>query len=121
MKLLLALAPTICLVVFGQLVTRWRVVALQTLNQSESGLSRLSTYLADPWIVLAYAAVFASSITWIFVIERYPLSLAFPLHIGLTVFIVTLSSTLLFNEPLTPQRIVAIVLIIAGVIIANHS
>ncbi len=121
MKLLLTLAPTICLVVFGQLVTRWRVVALHATNQSESGLSRLWTYITDPWIVVAYAGVFASSLTWMFVIERFPLSLAFPLHVGLTVLTVTVASALLFNEALTPQRILAIALILTGVVVATRS
>jgi len=121
MKLLLALTPTIFLVVFGQLVTRWRVGALQVVNGSEPTFSRLWSYMTDPWIVLAYAAVFASSATWMFVIERYPLSLAFPLHIGLTVLVVTVASAWLFGETLSLQRIVAIVLILAGVIVANRS
>ena len=81
MKILLEVLPTVLLVVCGQLLIKWRV---QLMAGSEHYVvdraSRMSIYLTDPYIILAYLAALASSITWIFVVERHPLSLAFPLY-----------------------------------------
>ena len=59
--------------------------------------------------------------TWMFVVESYPLSLAFPLHIGLTVMAVVVGGIYLFGEPITAPRIVAVCLIVAGIAIGSRS
>jgi multidrug transporter EmrE-like cation transporter len=122
MRLLLYLLPTITLVVYGQLVVKWRVAHLGArMLEAQDMPARLMVYLSDPLILSAYVAVFASSVTWMFVIEKYPLSLAFPIHIGLTVFAVLLGGMLLFGEEVTAQRVVAILLILAGVAIGSRT
>jgi multidrug transporter EmrE-like cation transporter len=81
----------------------------------------LLTYLSDPYILSAYIAALASSMTWMFVVESYPVSLAFPLHIGLTVMAVVLGGIYLFGEPITAPRILAVALILAGIVIGSRS
>lgn len=123
MKLLLAMSPTILLVVYSQLATKWRVVnmAAESSAPSVDGVSRIIIYLRDPFIVSAYLASFLASIAWIFVVEKYELSNAFPLYIGLIVLLVTVGSTLLFKETINPQRMVSILLIICGVALGSKS
>lgn len=122
MRLILAILPTILLVVYGQLIIKWRVAALSGVAHSASGpLDRLAVYLMDPYILSAYAAALGGSMTWMFVVESYPVSLAFPLHIGLTVALVVLGGIWLFGEPITPARILAIALILTGVAIGSRS
>jgi multidrug transporter EmrE-like cation transporter len=121
-RLILAILPTMLLVVYGQLIIKWRVVALSNpVNPADGPLDRLVSYLGDPYILSAYAAALASSMTWMFVIENYPISLAFPLHIGLTVLAVVLGGIYLFGEPITPSRILAVSLILAGIAIGSRS
>jgi multidrug transporter EmrE-like cation transporter len=55
------------------------------------------------------------------VVERYPVSLAFPLHIGLSVMAVVIGGIYLFGEPITLSRILAVVLILAGIAIGSRS
>jgi multidrug transporter EmrE-like cation transporter len=122
MRLILAILPTMLLVVYGQLIIKWRVGALADAAPPAAGsLGRLASYLADPYILSAYLAALASSITWMFVVESYPVSLAFPLHIGLTVVAVVVGGIYLFGEPITAPRIVAVCLILAGIAIGSRS
>jgi multidrug transporter EmrE-like cation transporter len=122
MKLLLALLPTVVLVVYGQLVTKWRVAHLFDPLQNTSGrMDRLFVYLNDPYILSAYAAALAASVAWMFVIERHALSLAFPLYIGITVLSVVLGGVLLFGEQMNAMRTIAILLIVTGVALGSQS
>jgi multidrug transporter EmrE-like cation transporter len=122
MKLILYLLPTILLVVYGQLLVKWRIGMLSEAAAAASGpLGRLALYLGDPYILSAYAAALGSSATWMFVVESYPVSLAFPLHIGLTVVAVVLGGVWLFGEPLTLSRGLAVFLIVAGIAIGTRS
>lgn len=120
MRLLLVMLPTLALVVFSQLTSKWRVQLLKG-DMSDSGAGRLMTYLTDWWIWAAYAAAFIAGILWLPVVERYAISLAFPVYIGLSVLFVTLGGVVLFGEALRPPQVGAIVLIIAGVALAVRS
>ena len=122
MRLILAILPTMLLVVLGQLLMKWRLGVLGPVAQSTSGpLARVLLYLTDPYVLGAYVAAFASSITWMFVLESHPVSLAFPLHIGLTVMAVVVGGIYLFGEPLAGPRIVAVCLIVTGIAIGSRS
>jgi len=122
MKLVLSILPTMFLVVLGQLVIKWRVNLLSAVAPPASApWERLGLYLSDPYILGAYVAALASSVTWMFVVERYAVSLAFPLYIGLTVMSVVLGGIYFFGEPATPWRILAIVLILAGVAVGSRA
>jgi multidrug transporter EmrE-like cation transporter len=122
MKMLFAMSPTILLVVYGQLVTKWRIGLLSdAMPGSPDHLARLFIYLKDPYILSSYAAALAGSVAWMFVVERYSISIAFPIYVGITVFAVAIGGCLLFDEPLTSSRLVAILLIVAGVTIGSRS
>lgn len=122
MKLLFAMAPTILLVVYSQLVTKWRVQLLAGNAAADGGrVSRAIGYLADPYVLSAYVAALAGSVAWMFVVERYAISVAFPLYIGLTVMFVVIGGMLFFGEQLTTMRVLAIVFILVGVAIGMRS
>lgn len=114
--------PTIFLVVYGQLVIKWRVEQIsRSLPDSGSKLSGLVSYLTDPYIVSAYAAALGGSIAWIFVVERYDLSQAFPIYVGLTIALVALGGVFMFDEALSLQRMLSILLILAGVVVGSRA
>ena len=122
MKLLLAMLPTIVLVVYSQLVSKWRIETLAaSLPTSADRWSRLMHYLLDPYVVSGYLAALAGSFAWVVVVERFDLSLAFPVYVGLTVATVALASMVLFGDVLTWQRVLSIVLILAGVALGSRS
>lgn len=122
MKLLLHMAPTVFFVVFSQLITKWRVSSLlQAMDDSRGRLDRFQIYLKDPWILSAYLASFLASAAWMFVVEKYDISLAFPIYIGLIVFLVTIGGVLFFNESWTALRILSVALILTGVVIGSRT
>ena len=122
MKMLIAIMPTVLLVVFGQLVTKWRVQLLGSLPDGDGDrLSRVVVYLTDPYIIAAYVAALLGSVAWMFVVERYAISVVFPLYIGLTVLLVVLGGVVIFGEQMSMTRVLAILLIFAGVAIGARS
>lgn len=122
MKLLLAMSPTIFLVVYGQLITKWRVGAIaEGLPDGAGHWHRLFSYLMDPFILSAYVAALGGSIAWMFVVERFDLSLAFPIYVGLTIASVALVGVILFGEALSWRRVFSISLILAGVVIGSRA
>lgn len=122
MKLLLAMSPTILLVVYSQLITKWRVQLLGGAAPAEGGRwGRAVAYLSDPYVISAYVAALVGSIAWMFVVERYAISVAFPIYIGLTVMFVMVGGMLVFGEEVTAMRVLAIVFILVGVAIGSRS
>ena len=122
MKMLIAIMPTVLLVVFGQLVTKWRVQLLGSVPDGDGDrLSRVVVYLTDPYIIAAYVAALLGSVAWMFVVERYAISVVFPLYIGLTVLLVVLGGVVIFGEHMSMTRVLAILLILAGVAIGARS
>ncbi len=122
MKMLLAMFPTIVFIVYGQLIIKWRVQSLPAAGDEMAGrFARLTGYLADPYIISAYLAALAGSVAWMFVLERYAVSLAFPLYVGSTIVIVAIGGAALFGEPVTGARAVSILLILAGVAIGSRA
>lgn len=122
MKMILAMSPTILLVVYGQLITKWRISVLaERLEDVDGSIVRLFEYIKDPYIASSYIAALLGSAAWMFVVERYAISIAFPIYVGLTVLAVAIGGCLLFSEAITPMRGLAIALIVAGVAIGSRS
>lgn len=116
MSLLLAMTPSVLLVLYGQLMLKWRIAHLTEIGALGSSSSdRVLAYLQDPLILSGYCSAFMSSVAWMLVIDRYPLNQAFPVYIGLTLCLVMVGSGVLLGETITPMRVVAIALIVAGV------
>jgi hypothetical protein len=107
-----AMSSTIFLVIYGQLVTKWRDTALSdSLGHASRKWERLFVYFSDPLILSTYTAALGGSIIWIFVVERYDVAIAFPAHVGLIV----LSGALVLGE----LRALGIFLIVLGVAIVS--
>jgi len=122
MKLIFAMSPTILMVVYAQLITKWRIGALSALFlDAPDKLSRLMIYLKDPLILSTYFAALGGSAAWIFVIERYDIAIAFPIYVGLTVLAMAICGTLLFGEHIGTVRAFGIIMIVAGVALVSRS
>lgn len=116
------MTPTILLVVYGQLVTKWRVTALSdSLGHASGKWERLFVYFTDPLILSTYAAALGGSIAWIFVVERYEVGIAFPVYVGLTVLSVALIGALVLGEQINALRAAGILLIVLGVAVVSRA
>ena len=122
MKLLLAVLPTIFFTSYSQLMIRWRITTIAASAVPSAGVpTRALSYLADPYILSAYACSLLSSVAWFFVVEKYPVSVAFPFYIGVLFAVVTLCSALLLRETITLQHIVGLSLILVGIIVVSRA
>jgi multidrug transporter EmrE-like cation transporter len=122
MKLLLAVLPTIILAAYSQLISKWRVTVLAASSEvPASALARVFQYLTDPYIISSYAFALLSSIAWLYVLEKYPVSSAFPVYIGVLFAVVVIGSALLLKEHVSLQHVAGLALILAGVIVVSRA
>lgn len=75
---------------------------------------------ANPYIVAGMFCYVASVAVWLLVLSRAAVSYAYPL-ISLGYITTSLAAWLLFNEPLSPTRILGILVIMAGVFLITRT
>ena len=113
------LVATIALTVYGQHVTKWRVDAVARLPSGHRArLAFLARLLLDRWIFSGMVAVALAGLTWFAALSALDLSVAYPFVAASFVLVLPLSS-LLFGEPMTRQKIVGLILICGGLVVAN--
>jgi len=111
---------TIALTVYGQLIIKWQVGLAGELPELHAErLSYLIRVLSNPWILSGFIAAFLASVTWIGAISKLPLSYAYP-FVSSAFVVVMLSSGFLFNETITPPKIIGMVCIVAGIAISSY-
>ena len=122
MKLLIAVLPTILLTAYSQLMIKWRVGALViTTAHSMGAAQRALVYLLDPFVISAYVLSLLSSVAWFFVAEKHPVSIAFPVYVGLLFVIVTIGGALLLKEAVSTQSLLGLALILVGVAVVSQA
>jgi multidrug transporter EmrE-like cation transporter len=116
----LLILPIAMLVTYSQLIVKWRTNG-EVAAASSGWLERLWRFLLDPVILSAYGAALLASFAWLYVVTRLPLTVAFPVYIGVTFAMVLLGGWLLLGETLSASKIVAVVLIMAGIVVGLSS
>jgi multidrug transporter EmrE-like cation transporter len=110
---------TLILTIYGQLILKWR---LNFLGHLPDGFQKQFVYiysaLIDPYILSSFLAAFLASITWIAALTKFHLSYAYP-FMSISFIAVLIMSNIFFNVPLTVNKIIGIVMITGGLIIAS--
>lgn len=108
----LLLATSMILAIAGQIFLKKGV------SVSSLSLNYLSIFktLFSPMVFLGFFLYGTSSIVWLFVLKKFPLSTAYP-ALSLTYIAIVLFSVIIFKEPLTINKIIGITLIFSGVYI----
>jgi multidrug transporter EmrE-like cation transporter len=119
MKTLLSMLLAALLVAYSQLIVKWRMnnKGVVDIPDHDGWFGRLVIYLTDTYIISAYVVALLGSFLWLFVIARLPLAVAFPIYQGLIFVMVLVGSVSLLGEVLTPIKLLAISLILAGVVL----
>lgn len=118
MKTYLFILPIAVLVTYSQIIVKWRVNSSPFKETQAAGvIMHILSYLADPIILSAYAAALLASFAWLFVVTKLPLATAFPIYIGTTFIMVLLGGWVFLAETMTITKIMAILLIFAGIAI----
>lgn len=119
MKIFIYTIPVAILVTYSQLIVKWRTQLGVVSNVNGSVFSKFIGYFSDPYIISAYFAALLSSFIWLMVIPRIPLSIGFPIYIGTTFFLVILGSWALLGEAISPIKLLAVSLILAGIVMGG--
>lgn len=117
MRLLLYVLPVAFLVAYSQLVVKWRAQLGGVVSLDKNFIHKLAVYFSDGYILSAYAAALLGSFLWLVVVSRMPLSIGFPVYIGVTFFMVMLGSWLFLGESVSVTTMAAAALILAGIIL----
>lgn len=112
---------TIFFTVYGQIVLKWRINDIGSLPE---GMSEkfifLIKVLFDPWVFSGFFAAFIASFFWMAAMTKFDISYAYPFMSSAFV-LVFLLSVVLFQEPITWQKVVGLGLIVAGIIVTSRS
>jgi len=113
---------SIALGVVSQLIVKWRMSSI-AIEDSDSVYEKFTTaifMLLDPYIIISIGLTFIAGLAWMIAMTKFDISYAYPFTI-LGFVLVLLFSALLFNEPVTIEKIVGILLIATGVIVSSRS
>lgn len=110
----------ILLTVFGQVVFKWQARVIETMPE---GLAERFWFIVrvalNPWIIASYGSAFFASLFWWLALRTLDLSHVYPFTTLSYVLVLALSA-LLFREAITAPKIIGMILIIAGLIVASR-
>jgi multidrug transporter EmrE-like cation transporter len=119
-RVLMATLPIALLVAYSQIIVKWRMGSIEA-SEASGFLSRLIKFIGDPYILSGYAAALVASFAWLYVVAKLPLSLAFPVYIGVTFVMVLFGGWWFLSETVNATKIAAVLMILAGIALGLHS
>ena len=112
---------TVLFTVYGQLILKWRIGRYGALpDVFADKIVFLLKLLFDPFIFSGFVAAFVASLFWMAAMTKFDVSFAYPFMSGAFV-LVFLLSVFLFNEPVSWQKVVGLLLIVAGIVVTSKS
>lgn len=76
--------------------------------------------LRSPMFFVGFVLYFAAALVWFRVIAVAPLSVAYPVLVGLTFLLVAAAATWLFNEPITVLKGIGFATIVVGITLVSY-
>lgn len=111
---------TIVLVVYGQLVLKWRIATYGALPEDWAARGVfLLRLLADPFVLSGLAAAFVAALAYMAALTQLELSRAYPL-MSLSFVLVLVLSAWLLTEQLTVAKIAGVALIVLGAALIGY-
>lgn len=74
----------------------------------------------NPYIMLGIVSYIFSLLAWLLVLSRLPVSYAYPM-LSVGYIVVAIVGYYIFQEPLTAQRILGILIIVVGIYLLNRN
>ncbi len=106
--------------VYGQLVVKWQVGKAGALPAFLSDkVYFLIALVLNPWVISAMAAGFAALICWLAAMTKFELSYAYP-FMSLAFIFVLILSAVFFHEAITTSKILGVLLVVAGIVVASR-
>jgi multidrug transporter EmrE-like cation transporter len=104
------LASSMVLAIIGQFLLKRGVLA----SSLEPNFLSIAKTVFSPLVLLGFIMYGASSMIWLFVLQKFPLSVAYP-ALSLTYVVIVILSFLFLKEPVTSFKTAGLVLIVLGV------
>ncbi|OQX60386.1 MAG: hypothetical protein B5M52_00220 [Helicobacteraceae bacterium 4484_230] len=112
---------TIFFTVYGQIILKWRINDAGILpDLFYDKIVFLVKLLFDPWIFSGFLAAFIASFFWMAAMTKFDISYAYPFMSAAFVLVLILS-VFLFQEPVSWQKIIGLLLIVSGIVITSRS
>jgi len=106
--------------VYGQMVVKWQVAKAGAFPPSLSEkISFLVHLVLNPWILSSMFAGFLALLCWLAAMTKFELSYAYP-FMSLAFMFVLILSAILFHEAVTVPKVLGVLLIMAGIIVASR-
>jgi len=103
--------------VYSQCVVRWR---LQLSDEIPEGLflkiKFIMLFLLQPWVLSSVIATFFAGVFWIIALTRFELNYAYP-WMAMIFVVMMCMGWLLFDESITPNKVIGTTLVVFGLII----
>ena len=116
------IAATVLLTVCGQLLMKWRMTTLGVELKGD-GFHKAKTLfvlLLDPFIMMSFFFALLAALSWMGALTKFELNFAYP-FITLSFVCVVLASAWLFNETLTPSKILGVIIVMLGLIVLSRA
>lgn len=111
------LGGTVVLTVVGQLLVKWQVLAAGAFPDGVyERLLFYVTILLNPWMIVAIVSTFVAGLCWIAAMTRIPLTVGYP-FVSLTFPLVLTGGVIFFGEAFNWQKVAAVALIMAGILV----
>lgn len=88
-------------------------------SQLEASFQSVVRTLLMPHIILGFTIYGLSSILWLFVLQKLPLSVAYP-SLAITYVLIVFLSAVFIREPLTVNKVIGSFIIVTGVFLIFH-
>lgn len=118
-----AIILSVCLTASSQLIVRAGMLHTSLaaeMTKSSSAWEKISLLIWSPYIVAGLLLFGLSAGTWLVVLSRTPVSLAYP-FVGLGIVLTTLGGWFLLGEAVSGSRLLAIGIILLGLILLGAS
>lgn len=119
MKDILLIVFSVMMATFGQLLLKQGMMKVGRVSSLASAPSMLLTALLNPIIISGLAVFGISALSWLVVLSRVKLSIAYPM-VSLGYVAVVLFSWLIFKESIKPITIVGCLAIGLGVFLVSR-
>jgi len=120
LKTYLLILPIALLVTYSQLIVKWRSNSVEHTQAASFG-AQLLGFLTDPVVLSAYSAALIASFSWLYIVTRLPLTVAFPAYIGVTFVMVLFGGWFFLAETMNATKVVAVMMIVGGIALALHA
>ena len=115
----LLLIISVSLAVAGQVLMKKGMMMFGTFPVSQM-LTKIIPMVLNPWVFVGFVCFGLSSLFWLVVLSRLPLSLVYPM-VSFAYVLVAILSMFFFKESITLVRWVGIFVIVAGVFLISRS